>query len=163
MGTIQFMTSCATCHGDMGQGGTKSGINPRLYTQAELARIIPTVDNTTHAACGNTNGCAANTAAYLISLVPKLTNGESKFTTLGTGVCINCHGADGQGDPPICSYVNSFCTSAKSYTFIKGQVEVMGKNGKAKPYLCTATVGGTNCSEDVSLYLMSFGWKRNFQ
>jgi mono/diheme cytochrome c family protein len=164
------MAKCANCHGDLGEGGTARGVDPRKYTEAELTQITPAVNSAHATACNTAENCAANTAAYLISLSPKVAKGETLYRTLGasvgqaTGSCIDCHGEEGLGDVAICGRPNEFCTDVRAYAQIKASVEIMGRAGRNKtPYLCTATAGGANCSEDVALYLKALGWTRKTQ
>jgi hypothetical protein len=144
----------------MGQGGSTTGLDPRLYTEAELTRITPVVNTDHGTICGSSDNCPANTAAYLVSLSPKLAKGEVDFTTLGDGACVACHGAKGGGSTRICTVIQTRCTAVKTYTQIKAKVEVMGEFGDEEPpYLCTSA-NGSSCSEDVSLFLKAFNWTR---
>lgn len=166
VGKSIFEASCAGCHGAIGQGGTSTGLDPRLYTEADLTRIIPTIDMN-HSSCTVSNDCAPNTAAYLISLNEKIIAGENLYKTLGNGACVNCHGDKGLGgtDTPICSYLHGEeCPGGfvLSYEMVKTRVARMGNYGPSRmPFLCTDSVpSGANCAENVSLYLKSLGWKR---
>lgn len=150
----------------MGQRGTSPGLDPRLYTEADLTRVIPSIDMN-HSSCTLTNNCAPDTAAYLISLNEKINSGENLYKTLGNGACFNCHGEKGLGgtDTPICSYLHGEECPGEfvlSYDEVKSSVMRMSsRGGIGTPKLCTPTVPtGANCSENVALYLKSLGWKR---
>ncbi|HMY38474.1 MAG TPA: c-type cytochrome [Marinagarivorans sp.] len=160
-----FEASCASCHGDLGQGGTSTGLNPHLYTQADLTRIIPSIDMN-HSSCTLANNCAANTAAYLISLNEIINTGENLYKTLGNGACLNCHGDKGLGglDIGICSYAHGEdCPNefVLSYDEVMASVMRMSlRGGSGTPKLCTQTIPSSGCAANVALYLKSLGWKR---
>lgn len=124
-----------------------------------------------HSGCTAANGCAANTAAYLVKTVaPFLVSGENLYKTVGNGACFNCHGDKGTGGTsgPICSYVHGQdCTVDLLLSFDETKSSVLKmslKGSVGTPKLCTDTnPAGANCADYVSLYLKAPGWKRNRQ
>ncbi len=131
----------------------------------------------THSSCTAANGCAANTAAYLVKTVaPLLESGENLYKTVSGGACFDCHGNKGTGgtNPKksvICTYLQADAcfeedVAANTFDAIKADVEAMAANGRSRtnPKLCTDSIpAGANCSQNVSLYLKALGWKRNRQ
>ena len=117
-GLARYSTDCASCHGPSGLG-TASGNSLTNCESCEGSfdaldvRIRATMPQGNPAACEDTDGCARDTAAYILcafnpdhaegcdgaisnAVVPataNLTSGEAQYDT----GCAFCHGANGSG------------------------------------------------------------------
>lgn len=94
VGKTQFEAKCGSCHGNLGEGSTDRGIDPRDYSQTELQNFTKEhLPNGNFGPCNEVENCALNTSSYLKTLDITINAGVDLYSSDQYG-CLGCHEAN---------------------------------------------------------------------